>query len=103
MATASDLFDPSARRPVGVPQAGDGARQARANGPAAAGGPVPGNSLLFLWPLPRRRGPRGIRDIVPGTLLVIDEASMMSMPDLAEIVAHAASRGAKVVIAGDQE
>jgi len=34
---------------------------------------------------------------------VIDEASVMSMPDLLEIIAHAARRGAKVLIAGDPE
>jgi len=61
------------------------------------------NSSVFLGHLPGRRAARGIRDVGPGTLLVIDEASMMSMPDLLEIIAHAARRGAKVLIAGDQE
>jgi AAA domain len=70
---------------------------------AAAGMHAADNSAVFLGHLPGRRSARGIRDIKPGTLLVIDEASMMSIPDLLEIVRHAAGRGAKVLIAGDHE
>ena len=77
--------------------------QAARNVLASAGVHAADNSAVFLGHLPGRRGARGIRDIGPGTLLVIDEASMMSMPDLLEIVRHAAARGAKVIIAGDQE
>ncbi len=77
--------------------------QAARNVLASAGVHAAENSAIFLGHLPGRRGARGIRDIGPGTLLVIDEASMMSMPDLGEIIRHAAERGAKVVIAGDQE
>src|ERR1022692_3512157 len=77
--------------------------QAARNVLASAGVRAAENSSVFLGHLPGRRGARGIRDIGPGTLLVIDEASMMSMPDLLEIVRHAASHGAKVIIAGDQE
>jgi TrwC relaxase/AAA domain len=39
--------------------------------------------------------------VMPGTLLIVDEASMMSLPDLAAIVRRAAEHGAKVVITGD--
>ncbi len=77
--------------------------QAARNVLASAGVHAAENSSVFLGHLPGRRGARGIRDIGPGTLLVIDEASMMSMPDLLEIVRHAAAHGAKVIIAGDQE
>ena len=77
--------------------------QAARNVLASAGVRAAENSSVFLGHLPGRRGARGIRDIGPGTLLVIDEASMMSMPDLLEIVRHAGRRGAKVIIAGDQE
>ena len=77
--------------------------QAARNVLASAGVHAAENSSVFLGHLPGRRGARGIRDIGPGTLLVIDEASMMSMPDLLEIVRHAAGHGAKVIIAGDQE
>ena len=77
--------------------------QAARNVLAAAGVHAAENSSLFLGHLPGRRGARGIRDIGPGTLLVIDEASMMSIPDLLEIIRHAADRGAKVLIAGDHE
>ncbi len=42
--------------------------------------------------------PVGLR---PGTLLVLDEASMMSLPDLSGIVYRAAVHGAKVIVTGD--
>jgi len=77
--------------------------QAARNVLAVAGVTAAENSAVFLGHLPGRRGARGIRDIGPGTLLVIDEASMMSIPDLLEIIRHAARRGAKVIIAGDHE
>jgi hypothetical protein len=37
----------------------------------------------------------------PGTLIQLDEASMMSMPDLGAVLRRAAAAGAKVVITGD--
>jgi hypothetical protein len=67
----------------------------------AAGVPVSYNSAQFLGHLPGRRGARGPLPIGPGTLLVIDEASMLSAPDLAELIAYAKARGAKIVLAGD--
>ena len=67
----------------------------------AAGVPVAYNSAQFLGHLPGRRGSRGPVRIGPGTLLVIDEASMLSGPDLADLIAYAADRGAKVILAGD--
>jgi len=77
--------------------------QAARNVLAGAGVHAAENSAVFLGHLPGRRNARGIRDIRSGTLLVIDEASMMSIPDLLEIVRHAAGHGAKVLIAGDYE
>ena len=67
----------------------------------AAGVPVSYNSAQFLGHLPGRRGARGPVAIGPGTLLVIDEASMISGPDLADLIAYAEARGAKVILAGD--
>jgi IS605 OrfB family transposase len=67
----------------------------------AAGVPVSYNAAQFLGHLPGRRGARGPVRIGPGTLLVIDEASMLSGPDLADLIAYAKSRGAKVILAGD--
>jgi len=67
----------------------------------AAGVPVSYNSAQFLGHLPGRRGARGPIPIGPGTLLVIDEASMISGPDLADLIAYAEARGAKVILAGD--
>ena len=59
------------------------------------------NAAQFLGHLPGRRGARGPVPIGPGTLLVIDEASMLSGPDLADLIAYAKARGAKIILAGD--
>ena len=67
----------------------------------AAGVPVSYNAAQFLGHLPGRRGARGPVLIGPGTLLVIDEASMLAGPDLADLIAYAQSRGAKIILAGD--
>ena len=67
----------------------------------AAGVPVSYNAAQFLGHLPGRRGARGPVPIGPGTLLVIDEASMMPGPDLADLIAYAEARGGKVILAGD--
>jgi ATP-dependent exoDNAse (exonuclease V) alpha subunit len=67
----------------------------------AAGVPVSYNTAQFLGHLPGRRGARGPVPIGPGTLLVIDEASMISGPDLADLIAYARARGAKIILAGD--
>jgi len=67
----------------------------------AAGVPVSYNTAQFLGHLPGQRGARGPVPITPGTLLVIDEASMISGPDLADLIAYAAACGAKVILAGD--
>ena len=67
----------------------------------AAGVPVSYNAAQFLGHLPGRRGARDAVRIGPGTLLVIDEASMISGPDLADLIAYARARGAKIILAGD--
>jgi conjugative relaxase-like TrwC/TraI family protein len=67
----------------------------------AAGVPVSYNSAQFLGHLPGQRGARGPVSISPGTLLVVDEASMMPSPDLAGIIALAETSSAKVIVAGD--
>ena len=85
------------------PVLGIATAQAARNVLADAGVHAAENSAAFLGHLPGRRGARGARDIRPGTLLVIDEASMMSATDLADIVRRAAAAGAKVIIAGDHE
>ena len=67
----------------------------------AAGVPRSYNAAQFLGHLPGRRGARGPVPIGPGTLLVIDEASMLSGPDLADLIAYAQAKGAKIILAGD--
>jgi hypothetical protein len=59
------------------------------------------NSAQFLGHLPGQRGARGAVGVGPGALLLIDEASMISNPDLADLISHAEARGAKVILAGD--
>ena len=67
----------------------------------AAGVPVSYNAAQFLGHLPGRRGARGPVDTGPAPLLVIDEASTMPGPDLADLISYAEARGGKVILAGD--
>ena len=67
----------------------------------AAGVPESYNTAQFLGHLPGRRGARGPVEIGPGDLVLGDEASMISNPDLADVVAYVTERGAKLVLAGD--
>ena len=66
-----------------------------------AGIPVAANTAQFLGHLPGQREARGAVRLGPDALLILDEASTISMPDLAAVVRHAARSGAKVVITGD--
>jgi hypothetical protein len=61
------------------------------------------NSARFLGHLPGKRGARGPVRTGPGTLLVIDEGSMMTGPDLADLITLAEAQGGKVILAGDTE
>jgi hypothetical protein len=67
----------------------------------AAGVPVSYNAAQFLGHLPGRRGARGPVQLGPGDLILMDEASMVSNPDLADVISQAADIGAKVILAGD--
>ena len=67
----------------------------------AAGVPVSYNSAQFLGHLPGRRGARGPVETGPGPLLLVDEASTMPGPDLADLIAYAQARDGKVILAGD--
>jgi len=68
----------------------------------AAGVPVSYNTAQFLGHLPGQRGARDSIRLGPGDLVLIDEASMVSNPDLADVISHAAD-GAKVILAGDTQ
>jgi ATP-dependent exoDNAse (exonuclease V) alpha subunit len=61
------------------------------------------NTTRFLGHLEERREAMGPLPVMRGSLLVLDEASMMSLPDLAAIVALARRRDCKVVVTGDHE
>jgi hypothetical protein len=67
----------------------------------AAQVPVSYNAAQFLGHLPGRRGACGPVETGPAPLLVIDEASMMPGPDLADLITYATVRGGKVILAGD--
>jgi len=67
----------------------------------AAGVPVSYNSAQFLGHLPGRRGACGPVETGLAPLLVVDEASTMPGPDLADLIAYAEARGGKVILAGD--
>ena len=67
----------------------------------AAGVPVSCNAAQFLGHLPGRRGARGPVETGPAPLLVIDEASTMPGPDLADLISYAQARDGKVILAGD--
>jgi AAA domain/TrwC relaxase len=69
----------------------------------AEGVPVSYNSAQFLGHLPGQRGARGPVRLGPGDLILMDEASMVSNPDLADVIGQAADSGAKVILAGDTQ
>jgi hypothetical protein len=68
---------------------------------AAAGVPLAENTSVFLGHIPGQRGARGIHDLPPESLILMDEASMTSTADLADIIGYAASNGHKVIVCGD--
>ncbi len=82
------------------PVAGITAAQSARN-TLVVGVPVSWNSAQFLGHLPGYRGARGPIEIGPAPLLLIDEASTMSGPDLADLIAYAETRNGKVILAGD--
>jgi hypothetical protein len=61
------------------------------------------NTAQFLGHLPGARGARGPIQLHLGDVVLMDEASMVSNPDLADVVSQAASSGAKVILAGDTQ
>ena len=61
------------------------------------------NTAQFLGHLREHREARGPVPVTRGSLLVLDEASMMSLADMAAILALAHTHDCKVVIAGDHE
>src|SRR5215510_3328879 len=70
---------------------------------AAAGVAESYNFARFLGHAKDRRGALGCVELAPGDLIVIDEASMISNPDLTDIIDDAARTGVKVVMALDHQ
>lgn len=77
--------------------------QAARNVLAEAGVGMAENTAQFLGHLKGQREALGARPVPEGSLLILDEASMMSMQDMAAIVRTAAQQGCKVLITGDHE
>ena len=69
----------------------------------ARGVPECYNAAQFLGHLPGRRGARGPVRLGPGDVVLVDEASMVASPDLADVISQAAASGAKVILAGDTQ
>jgi conjugative relaxase-like TrwC/TraI family protein len=67
----------------------------------AAGVPASYNAAQFLGHLPARRGARGPVETGQRPLLLVDEASTMPGPDLADLIAYARDRRGKLILAGD--
>ena len=57
----------------------------------AAGVPECYNAAQFLGHLPGQRGARGPVPLHPGDLVLMDEASMVANPDLADVISQAAA------------
>jgi hypothetical protein len=68
-----------------------------------AGVDLAANTADFLGHLTGAREARGTKTLRPGTLLLLDEASMMSMADLAAIMRLATQDQCRVLITGDHE
>ena len=77
--------------------------QTAANILTAAGITRAYNTARFLGHLEDRREALRAMSVGPRSLLIVDEASMVSLADLAAILAVARRTGSKVAIAGDHE
>ncbi|MGH3187443.1 MAG: MobF family relaxase [Streptosporangiaceae bacterium] len=88
LATAASAWD--------GPVIGTATSQNATNELRAAGVRVAANTTRFLADLDEGR-------ILPGSLILADEGSMISITHLAAIVSYAARNSCKVVLAGDQE
>ena len=88
LATAARIWD--------GPVIGTATSQNATNGLRAAGIAAAVNTTRLLADIAAGRIP-------PGSLILADEASMISLPHLAAITAYAARHSCKLVLAGDQE
>lgn len=98
LAEAARMWSGQGRDVVGVTPS-----QASRNVLANAGVGTTYNFAQFLGHKVGERGALGAKAISPGTLILIDEGSMLSTADMADIMKYAAEMGCKVIISGDQE
>jgi hypothetical protein len=59
------------------------------------------NTAQFLGHVPGERGARGAVAVSAGSLAVVDEGSMVSTADLADVLRHISARGGKISLLGD--
>jgi hypothetical protein len=86
----------AAARAWGGPVTGTATSQNATNELRAAGVQSAANTTQLLADLQRGR-------IAPGSLIVVDEGSMVSLAHLSTLVEYAGRNGCKLVLAGDQE
>jgi conjugative relaxase-like TrwC/TraI family protein len=98
MAEAARLWATAGRGPVIGITPSQSARNT-----LAAKVPESYNTAQFLGHLPGQRGARGPISISEGTLLLVDESSMIPTRDLSDLVALAEARSAKMILTGDTE
>lgn len=60
------------------------------------------NTAEWLGHTKEGRETRSPVEMAPGTLLILDEAAMMSVQDMGSILRRASAHGAKVILTGDQ-
>ncbi len=77
--------------------------QTAANVLAQAGVTRAYNTARFLGHLAERREALGSMNVQPGSLTILDEASTMSVADIAAILAIARRNDCKVIVTGDHE
>lgn len=77
--------------------------QAARNALREAGVNLADNTAVFLGHLGGQREALGAKPTQPGTLLLLDEASMISMADIAAVMRLATGHNCRVLITGDHE
>lgn len=90
-------------RDAGIPVYGLGPSQTAVNILAAAAQVQAWNTAQFLGHLPGRRRARPPFMLERGSFVLLDEASMVSMEDLADVLELAAANNWKVVLTGDRD
>src|ERR1035438_9353838 len=90
-------------REAGIPVFGTAPSQAATNVLRRAIKGKAWNHSRFLGHMPEGGGVKGARPLPRGSVLIVDEASMSSMPDLADLARLATRRDWHIVMIGDPQ